>query len=166
MRSPSPPAQQRKARSSQRRVIFEYKGTPQPPSIQPSVAATFRWPFPILECGGSATAFAHSTKPTNRIYCIDRHPSPAPFAGEASAFLLNQPPQKQKRPPKRWPPPKISSTRNYLFDASSSLINASITGFKISCVTLCRTSGLIFATTRATSASISSGCASAAGAAW
>src|SRR5580704_5104750 len=35
MRSPSLPAQQRKARSKQRRVIFEYKVTPQPPSIRP-----------------------------------------------------------------------------------------------------------------------------------
>jgi hypothetical protein len=98
MRSPSLPAQQRKARSTHRRVIFEYTGSPQPPSIQP----VERLP-PIFECGGKASAFLriHQDQQTDFLnvhtHTKTCHPEPAPFAGEGSAFRPNRNLSKTKK---------------------------------------------------------------------
>src|SRR5882724_6307053 len=71
-------------------------------------------------------------------------PNPRRLRMRDLLFLqIETPPPTQKKATQRVAFPKTPKIPIYLFDASSSLINASITGFNISCVTRCITSGLI-----------------------
>src|SRR6202008_559134 len=88
------PARHHKVRSNPHKVILEYKVTPQAPSIRPKPLrppsglpwGTNGWPCPLGIPSNLLKTSGHC------------HPEHAPFAG---AFLLNGPPQKQKKATQR-----------------------------------------------------------------